>query len=85
MGLLAYTCISFPQYVVSVLLFFVIPIRMSLRTLFCFLLAFEGGSFLFCEVLRSGSIAHSAHLGGLISGVLYFSIQKYMPSTNGHH
>jgi membrane associated rhomboid family serine protease len=76
MGLLAYTCMAFPQRILSVLLFFVIPIRMRLKMLLIFLFLCEGSGFIFYEALGSGLVAHSAHLGGLISGVVYFFIQK---------
>jgi membrane associated rhomboid family serine protease len=78
MGLLAYTCMAFPKCTLSVLLFFIIPIRMQLKTLFVLLLLLEGYGFLAHEVLGSGFVAHSAHLGGLISGALYFFIQKHI-------
>jgi membrane associated rhomboid family serine protease len=78
MGLLAYACMAFPKCTLSVLLFFIIPFRMRLKTLFLFFFLFESYCFLAYEVLGSGFVAHSAHLGGLISGALYFLIQEHV-------
>jgi membrane associated rhomboid family serine protease len=77
MGLLAYVCMTFPQRTLFVLLFFVIPIRMRLKTLFLCLFLLESYGFLAYEILGYGFVAHSAHIGGLISGTLYFFIQKH--------
>jgi len=72
LGLLAYACLCAPQYRVTVLLFGVFPLRLQLRTLLGLLFVSGGLGLLFGELSGRGHIAHSAHLGGLIAGVLYF-------------
>lgn len=70
-GLLAYLCLCLPQHRSWLLLLFV-PIRLQLRTLLGLLFALEIGGFLLLELPGLGTIAHSAHLGGLVAGAGYF-------------
>ncbi|MDR0445093.1 MAG: rhomboid family intramembrane serine protease [Puniceicoccales bacterium] len=84
MGLLGYSCMAFPHQQIAVLLFFFVPVRLQLRTLLLLLFTFESAGFLFYEIPGASFIAHSAHLGGLITGVLYFLIQHQGPQWRDH-
>lgn len=75
-GLLMAYGILFPQRVVTLLLFFVIPIQMRARHLAFFFGLME---VLFLASERGGSgIARVAHLGGLLFGFLYMRYEIYI-------
>ena len=73
-GLLAAYAAMFPDRVVTLLLFFVLPISVRARTI----LWFSAGIAIFGIVMRfgnglhsleAGNIAHAAHLGGMLAGL----------------
>lgn len=71
-GILAFFCLIKPEERITLLLFFVLPISIKPKWL---LRAYAAISLflLFTEELYgSGSLAHSAHLGGLLAGFLYY-------------
>lgn len=69
-----FACV-YPEREITFLLFFVLPVTLKPKYLAWGLLAFDGLGFLFSE-LPGGAfdtgIAHSAHLGGMLSGWLYY-------------
>jgi membrane associated rhomboid family serine protease len=67
MGVLAAFAVMFPNRVVTLLLMFVIPVRMKAKTL---VLIFAGISLL-SGIGGGDGIAHFAHLGGMAVGYLY--------------
>ncbi|MCB1124359.1 MAG: rhomboid family intramembrane serine protease, partial [Verrucomicrobiae bacterium] len=72
MGLLIAFALHFPRQPIQVLLFFIIPVRLTPMTLVKILLIVDGLGFLFNEVLGKGlPVAHSAHLGGALGGWVF--------------
>jgi len=68
LGVLTAFAVMFPDREITLLLFFILPVRMRARTL---ALLFAGMS-LFSGVLGStDGVAHFAHLGGMLVGYLY--------------
>ncbi len=71
LGVLTAFAMMFPDREITMLLFFILPVRMRARTL---ALLFAGIS-LFSGVIGSADgIAHFAHLGGMLVGYLYLKI-----------
>ena len=75
MGLLAFFCLLHPERPITLLLFFVLPITMKPKWVLRISLALSVGGLLLYELPGSasamGNVAHSAHLGGLFTGILY--------------
>ena len=65
-------CMRYPERPITLLLFFIIPVTVKPKWLFWGLLAFSVYSLLFTELPGKAHVAHSAHLGGFLVGVLYF-------------
>lgn len=65
-----------PNQPVTFLLFFVLPVTLKPKYVAIGLLAFELFGFVFYEIMGAvspfGPIAHSAHLGGMLAGWIYF-------------
>ena len=75
-GLLMAYGLLFPHRIVTLLLFFVIPVQMRARYIAFF---FGSMELLFLMGERRGSgIAHIAHLGGLLFGFLYIRYELYI-------
>ena len=71
-GLLVAFGILFAERVITLLIFFIIPVQMKAKYL---ILIVFGGSLLMLVFSGSGSeIAHLAHLGGAVCGLIYFYI-----------
>lgn len=71
MGLLVAFAMHFPNQPIQVLLFFVIPVKVTPKTLVMILLIVDGvGLFLneLAPISTGIPIAHSAHLGGMLGG-----------------
>lgn len=75
MGILAFFCLLYPERPITLLLFFIIPVTMKPKWILRVSLGFSIFCMLFHELPGSesplGNIAHSAHLGGLFTGMLY--------------
>jgi len=73
-GILTLFCFLRPEQPITLLLFFVLPITVKPKWVFRVSLGITVAGLLFYELPgASGSVvAHSAHLGGMISGVLYY-------------
>ncbi len=72
-GLLALFASMHPNREIQVLLFLILPIRVKPKILAWIVLGISVFGFLFTELQGgSGSVAHSAHLGGMLGGWLYF-------------
>ncbi len=74
-GLLALFCCRFAYERMTVLLFFVLPVTVVPRYLLMALGAIEVLFFLFAELFPVGgrsSVAHSAHVAGLLAGIIAF-------------
>ena len=72
-ALLAVFCLQYPDRPITILLFFVIPVTLKPRLLLQLAIIVSLAGLFFYE-LRAGhrGIAHSAHLGGLGFGYLFF-------------
>ena len=71
-ALISFFCLRFPEQPITLLLFFVIPLTIKPKWLFWGLLGFSIFSLLTAELPGTKYVAHSAHLGGFLVGVLYF-------------
>jgi len=73
-GLVAAFATLFPERVLTMLLFLIIPIRMRAKTLLIFSAVLALGGILFPEFfnfISGGNIANAAHLGGMLTGLVY--------------
>lgn len=72
-AILAFFCMRFPERSITLLLFFVIPLTVKPKWIFWVFLGISTFSLLFFELpSKSAGTAHSAHLGGFLTGVVYF-------------
>ena len=71
-GLLTMFACLYPNREIQVLLMFIIPVRVKPKTLAFIALGFSVFAFLFYELLGNSTTAHSAHLGGMLGGWLFF-------------
>ncbi|MBP6508539.1 MAG: rhomboid family intramembrane serine protease [Opitutaceae bacterium] len=81
-GLLVIFACFYPYRQITFLLFFVFPISLKPKFIVLGLLAFDLCGVVFYEIMGALSpftIAHSAHLGGMLAGWLYF---KYAHEPN---
>tara|TARA_B100001964_G_C14187150_1_gene579189 strand:- start:457 stop:1377 length:921 start_codon:yes stop_codon:yes gene_type:complete len=73
MGLLAYFCAQRPNDNITLLIFFVLPCNLKPKWV---LWGFLGISIYGIVGLEEDNIAHSAHLGGLLAGLLYYGLTE---------
>ena len=66
-GLIAAFATLFPERSLTLLLFFIIPINMKAKVL----LLVSGALAVFGIIVPSDSVAHAAHLGGMLAGIAY--------------
>ncbi|HAQ57427.1 MAG TPA: hypothetical protein DEA16_05650 [Opitutae bacterium] len=71
-ALLAFFCQRHPEQPITLLLFFVIPLTVKPKWLFWGLLGYSIYALIFTELAGTSHVAHSAHLGGFLVGVLFF-------------
>jgi membrane associated rhomboid family serine protease len=76
-GLVAAFATMYPERPLMLLLFFVIPVSMRAK----FLLLFSGLLTVFGLVFRMDNIAHAAHLGGMLTGIVFV---RYAIHWNWH-
>jgi len=77
-----FACV-YPEREVTFLVFFVLPVTVRPKILAWCLLAFDAVGFLFSELpgaIFASGIAHSAHLGGMLAGWLYY---RFAFANNG--
>ena len=75
--LLTYFCLLYPEKSLSVFLFFLFPLQIKSKMCFYILLGYELINCLFYETQGLATIAHSAHLGGILTGVLAIYYTKH--------
>ena len=71
-GILAFFCLLKPEERITLLLFFIVPINIKPKWV---LRIYAGISILLLfseEILLTSNIAHSAHLGGILAGFIYY-------------
>jgi len=71
-GLLTMFACLYPDREIQVLLMFIIPVRIKPKTLALIALGLSLFAYLFYELLGNSATAHSAHLGGMLGGWLFF-------------
>jgi len=73
-GILTLFCLLYPERPVTLLLFFVLPLTVKPKWLLRVSLALTLACLLFYELpgAPGSRVAHSAHLGGMIAGFLYY-------------
>jgi hypothetical protein len=69
----AFTALD-PERQLTMLLYFILPVRMRARTLLLLCLALTGFGIAFPHSFFGGGIAHAAHLGGMIAGVSWVKL-----------
>ena len=74
MGLLAVFCLARPDEHITLLLYFIIPITLKPKWVLWGTTAISLMGLLFTEIPRGSGIAHSAHLGGLVGGFIYYQM-----------
>lgn len=72
LGCLCFFCLERPNSPITLLLFFVLPITIKPKWLLTAVVFLEIYGFLYSEYQGFGGIAHSAHIGGLLCGCLYY-------------
>ncbi len=72
MAILAFFCLLYPERPVTLLLFFILPVTMKPKWIFWGSLAISIGGIFLYELPGNSYVAHSAHLGGMLTGILYF-------------
>lgn len=91
LGIVIYFCARKPNEPVTVLLFLIIPVTILPKWLGWGLVAIESFGFIFSELSNRGSlfsgsattiIAHSAHLGGMAAGYLFFRYERWFRSLS---
>ncbi len=70
-GLVAAFTSLFPDARMTVLLFFVIPVRMTANRMLTIAAIITVAGIIFPNRLLGANVAHAAHLGGLISGLIF--------------
>jgi membrane associated rhomboid family serine protease len=83
MSFLACFCLRNPNQEITLLLFFILPCRLKPKWIILGVLGVEIYGFIFSELQGATGIAHSAHLGGMMSGAFVYSFLKsgrYFPS-----
>jgi membrane associated rhomboid family serine protease len=71
-ALVAFFCMRHPEQPITLLLFFVLPLTIKPKWLFWGVLGYSIFALLFIELPGNAHVAHSAHLGGFLLGVVYF-------------
>ncbi|WPJ98188.1 rhomboid family intramembrane serine protease [Coraliomargarita algicola] len=72
MAILTLFCLIYPERPITLLIFFIIPVTVKPKWVFWGSLAVSIGGILFYELPNHSHVAHSAHLGGMLAGILYF-------------
>ncbi|HBR93091.1 MAG TPA: rhomboid family intramembrane serine protease [Opitutae bacterium] len=72
MAILTLFCLLYPERPITLLIFFIIPVTVKPKWVFWGSLAISLGGILFYELPGHSHVAHSAHLGGMLAGILYF-------------
>ena len=73
-GMLAFYCLLRPNQPITLLLFFVLPLTLKPKWIFWGALIISGFGVFLWELPGRSAMAHSAHLGGMLAGILYFRL-----------
>jgi membrane associated rhomboid family serine protease len=72
MGLLTLFCLARPNEEITLLLYFIFPITLKPKWILWATIAISSLGMLFHEIPGTHAVAHSAHLGGVLGGFLYY-------------
>ena len=75
LGVVTLFCLIKPEDKINLLLFFILPVSIKPKFILYGLIAIEAYGFLFVELKLGSPIAHSAHLGGIITGYLIYFLE----------
>ena len=75
LGVMSLYCLNRPKEKINLLLFFILPVSIKPKYILYGILAIEAYGFIFMELKTGSSIAHSAHLGGIITGYSFYIFQ----------
>lgn len=81
MAILTLFCLLYPERPITLLIFFIIPVTVKPKWVFWGSLVVSVGGILFYELPGHSHVAHSAHLGGMFAGILYF---RYVHNRSTH-
>jgi membrane associated rhomboid family serine protease len=70
-GLVAAFAVLFPERELTLLLFFILPVRLSARMLLILSVVLAVMGIVFSESIFGGNVANAAHLGGMLTGVVF--------------
>lgn len=73
-GLMTFFCLMYPETLMTVLLFFVIPVTMKPKWILWGMIAIEGFLFLVYELPGRSFVASSGHLGGILAGTIMYQL-----------
>lgn len=73
-GILALFCLIRPNQPVTLLLFFIIPVTLKPKWIFWGAIGISAFAALFYELPGKSGVAHSAHLGGIFGGILFYRL-----------
>lgn len=84
MAILAFFCLLYPERPITLLLFFIIPLTVKPKWVFWGSLIISAGGILLYELPNQSPVAHSAHLGGLFAGIIYYRFfhNRSVPTFN---
>jgi membrane associated rhomboid family serine protease len=74
-GLLSALCALYSEEKLDIRLFFVIPVVLRAKFLLLVMAAISAGGIL----IRLGNVAHAAHLGGLLAGLIFLNLFRVEP------
>lgn len=73
-GLVAAYAVLFPERELTLLLFFIIPLRLTARMLLVFSAVLAVLGLAWGVMFQGNHIAHAAHLGGMLTGVIFIRL-----------
>ena len=74
-GLVAAFAAMDPKRQLTMLLYFIVPVRMRARTLIYLSAGFAVAGILLPHTIFGGGVAHAAHLGGLLAGLAWIKLE----------
>lgn len=73
-GLMTFFCLLYPETLMTVLVFFIIPITMKPKWILWGMILIEGFLFVVYELPGKSFIASSGHLGGILAGAIMYQL-----------
>lgn len=73
-GIVSLYCLIRPEQPITLLLFFVLPVTIKPKWVFWGALGISAFATIFYELPGHSNVAHSAHLGGMLAGILFYRL-----------